>query len=389
MRIDGATAASPAQQSESRFEQVMSRELARSSSGKAPAETNIRTGLAASSKRTAPASERVGASFKDTQAGKILKGMQDSTRNALTKAMTQTTDAARTAMATLGKAADTLMSKAEGFRDSAMAQAFGKDGATGKMMGDASGKAGAGLEGGIAKQPGEASSARSPAMASGTQNGPLSGPATATNTSTSPASSSAPGAGTQAGLTTALRTDGPVITTGAERTAAPALTEAGGPAPTTTTTGTVADGAGVQEGRAALALQEAPTTQEAFLLLSPGLQGVARRAGENGSTLSMVYMLAPNDHGAEFVSITTDDRGFITGPAVDIALDDGTVDTEGNWVALAGEGTVGGTRVMLEPDRDGCVFVTDGVDGVPRRIRAWIKDGDAIQADVIAVQKIA
>ena len=376
MRIDGGTKASAGQQSESRFEQVMSRELARSSSGKTPTETNTRINLAATSKKKAPGSERVGVSFKDSQAGKVLKGMQDSTRNAFTKTMTQTIQTAKTAIATLGKTVDSMMSKAETFKDGAMTKAFGKDGATGKAMGDASGRAGAGLEAGTAKQPGESTSARSPTMATGPKNGPASAPATLST-----------GTGSQSATPTALRTDGPVVTTGGERAAAPALGEAG--APTTTTTGTaITEGVGTQEGRAALALQEAPTTQEAFLLLSPGLQGVARRAKENGSALSMVYMLAPNSHGAEFVSITTDDRGFITGPEIDIALIDGAVDTMGNWVALAGEGTLGGKSITLEPDADGCVFVTDGVDGVPRSVTAWVAGGGTIRADVLSVRKI-
>lgn len=381
MRIDGGTKASAGQQSESRFEQVMSRELARSSSGKTPTETNTRTNLAATSKKKAPGSERVGVSFKDTQAGKVLKGMQDSTRNAFTKAMTMTTQTAKTAIATLGKTVDSMMSKAESFKDGAMTKAFGKDGATGKAMGDASGRTGAGLEAGTAKQPGEASSARSPTMATGPKNGPASAPATASISSTTQ------GTGSQTATPTALRADGPGITAGGERAAtAPALADAG--TPTTTTTGAVTDGVGTPEGRAALALQEAPTIQEAFLLLSPGLQGVARRAKENGSTLSMVYMLAPNAYGAEFVSITTDDKGFITGPEVDITLNEGAVDTLGNWVALAGEGTLGGKTVTLEPDADGCVFVTDGVDGVPRTVTAWVKGGDAIKAEVLSVRKI-
>ena len=742
MRIDGGTKASAGQQADSRFEQVMSRELSRSSAGKTPTESNIRFGLTATSKKKAPGSQRVGVNFKAPQAGKVLKGMQEATRNTFTKAMALTTQSAKTAIATFGKTVDSMMSKAEAFKDGAMTKAFGKDGATGKAMGDASGRSGAGQEIGTAKQPGEAASTRSPDTGTGPKNGVSdgspsttrdsknsgktsettgetsptktsardgatgkttgdatgkdgTGSATGTGTGTgrqsgdapstaitgqqngaagsagekskttgssektgdasptktsgkdgagertgaskqsgdtpsarvsgtdgekskavgssdkfgetsptktsgkdgagertgaskqsgdtpsarvssadgekskaagssdkfgeasptkttgkdgagertgaskqsgdapttpssslkgeksnatrattekpgdpsatkskdgkpgdarsampgtgsqnSPASTpeskaaslesaarsvlskampltartaiatfgtrvdmlmtkaqttlgggvmtgalgkdsaagkatgdasgksesaapssqtaesapgrssatgngpqNTPGPSSQTALPPGARTDGPAIATGTERaTAAPASSDAGTLA--TTNTGTPVEGFGSQEGRAALALQDTPMTQEGFLLLSPGLQGVARRAKANGSSLSMVYMLGPNPQGAEFVSITTDDKGFITGPTIDIALTEGTVDTEGNWVALAGEGMLEGTKVTLEPDADGCAFVTDGVDGVPSKVTAWVKGGEAIRADVMSVRKL-
>ena len=375
MRIDGGSGASSGKQAESRFEQVMARELSRTSSGKTPTESNVQTTLAANGKKKGvPESQRVGVKFQTPQAGKILKGMQDSVRQTLSKAATVLTQTSKAALAKLGDAVDGAMTKTFG-KDGMIAKTFGKDGAAGTALGKegAAGKADASGGAGTAKLSGDAPSAQTRTTAAGTQ------------AATSPTT---PGTTSQTALPTASRGEGVLIGAGTERAAgAPALAETG-VAATTTTTGTAIDGSGVQEGRAALALMETPVTQEAFLMLNPGLQGIARRAQANGASLSMVYMLGPNVHGAEFVSIATDDTGFVTGPDIDIALSDGAVDTQGNWVARAGAGTVGGTKVALQPDADGCAFVTDGVDGIPHSVTAWLMGGEAIHAEILSVRNM-
>ena len=377
MRIDGGTKASAGQQAESRFEQVMARELSRTSSGKTPTESNTQMTTAANGKKkSVPESQRVGVKFQAPQAGKVLKGMQDSVRQTLSKTANVLTETSKAALATLGKlgdAVDGVITKAVG-KDGMIAKAFGKDGSAGTALGR-EGAAGKAEGAGTAKLSGDTPAAQTRTPATGPQTG------------TTPSAPTTPGTASQTAIPTAPRAEGAPVGAGTERGAGtPALAEAG--AATTTTTGTTVEGPGAQEGRAALALLETPTTQEAFLMLNPGLQGIARKAQANGATLSMVYMLGPNVHGAEFVSITTDDTGFITGPDIDIALSDGALDTQGNWVARGGAGMLGGTKVALEPDGDGCAFVTDGVDGVPDSITAWLKGGDAIHAGILSVRNL-
>jgi len=175
---------------------------------------------------------------------------------------------------------------------------------------------------------------------------------------------------------------------GGERAAFAPAAPATADATAIATPGVNTEAAGAQEGRAALALQDASSIQEGFLLLNPGLQSVSRRAKSNGSALRMVYQLGLNAFGAEFVSITTDDKGYITGPDMDIALTEGALDTNDNWVALSGEGMLRGRKVTLEPDADGCVFVTDGEEGVPKSVTAWLGKSDAIHAEVVAVRHL-
>ena len=461
MRIDGGTKAGTGQQAQTRFEQVMSRELSRSSSAKTPTETNIRTTLTPGSRKSAPGSERVGTSFKAAQAGKILKGLQDSARQIMSKAMTLVTQGSKTASAKLGQAAEAAMTKAQTIKDGPAGKALSKAGATlgdagsalSKRMGGQKGDAASTSKGaGAGAGEGSTRSAQTPgAQTSGAQAGGAKTAGTlapgaqtaggqtagtlapgAQSAGAQTAGTLAPGAQTAGGRTAGTLAPGtqsagaqtPGASTQGTQTAGPpgsgALTQgtqsagaqtgtptqtmapgAGGEraafapaAPATAdataiaTPGVNTEAAGAQEGRAALALQDASSIQEGFLLLNPGLQSVSRRAKSNGSALRMVYQLGLNAFGAEFVSITTDDKGYITGPDMDIALTEGALDTNDNWVALSGEGMLRGRKVTLEPDADGCVFVTDGEEGVPKSVTAWLGKSDAIHAEVVAVRHL-
>lgn len=402
MRIDGGTKASGGQQAQSRFEQVMTRELSRAGSGKPPTESNVRVDLSASSKRKAPSSERVGVDFKAAEAGKILKGLQDATRQVLSKTLGQAGEAAKGAFTRLAAAAEGAMTKARDaatrtIGDGVAKEAFGKDGGAAGKSAPGAGKEGAAPGtgapgGGSASAPpasapkGDGASAQTPASATGTANGPASaapgdGPRT-----------DGPRTGGPAGSPTAPGTApaSPQQGTGAERAApaaAPVPAEAPGAAPATTTGAEAAAG---QEGRAVLlAAQNAPALHEAALLLhNPWLQSAAKKAAANGAELSMVFQLGPNLHGAEFVSVATDDTGFITGPEIEVALTGGAVDTEGNWVARRGEGMLKGMKIALEPDADGCAFVSDGEPDNPSTVGARIVGADPLRADVIAVRKL-
>jgi len=382
MRIDGGTKASAGQQAQSRFEQVLSRELSQTSAGRTPTESGIRTALSTQSRKSVPGSQRVGVDFKAAQAGKILKGVQDSARQILAKTMTTAAQTSQTAFAALGKAIDSALTKAQTIQEGIAEKAGGKDGPL-------FGKTAIGGTPGAETRSGETSTTRSAASggapASGTPGTTVPAPATAPTSTGAQGSAGAQGTASTPAATAALPL---TATAGGERTAATAPTMMETPASPLGTTGTMAETAGAQEGRPLLALQEAPTTLEALLLHSPGLQAMARKAKAGGSTLSMVYMLGPNPHGAEFVSITTDDKGFITGPEIDIALTEGTFDTMGNWIALSGSGQLHGAKVTLEPDSDGCAFVTDGEDGVPKSVTAWLQGGEAIHAGVTAVRKL-
>lgn len=499
MRVDGGTKASSGQQAQTRFEQVMSREMARAGAGATPAETGVRTSVTASTKKSVPGSQQVGVSFKGSDAAKVLKGMQDGARQLLSKSMTVAVQTSKTAFAKLGAAAEGAMQKAQtALKEGASGGVLSKEGAaTGKSSagGASSGADGKqtgekGAAGGTARGTGTAetgtpaSTARtagsqtaggqtggsqSPGssapggqkagsqsagvsagngQATGSQStgeptvggrtaGAQSGGALFTG-SQSPGSQSAgtssaggqttgaqtagaggagvvssglqtadaqaagprtTGAGTQAsapqsGTATALRGDAQAAPPGSERaatapaTAAPTLATTEGPLalPGAAVPG---EAGGASEGRAALALQDTTATlQQALLLFGPGLQGAARKARANGSELSMVYQLGPNVYGAEFVSVTTDDTGFITGPDVDIGLADGTLDTDGNWVARTGEGMVRGTKITLEKDSDGCAFVTDGGAETPVQATAWIDGREALQAEIIAYRRV-
>ena len=514
MRVDGGTKASSGQQAQSRFEQVMSREMSRAGAGQTPTESSVRTNVTASTKKSVPGSQQVGVSFTASDAAKVLKGMQDAAKQVLTKSMNTAAQTSKTAFAKLGAATEGAMQKAQ----TALKEgAGGKDGAAGGKPSAGGGAAGGGAAGADGKQAGEkgaaggtargtaagetgtpSSTARttgsqtaggqtagsqsagastaggqtagsqaggtlSPgaqtaggqlaggqaagslsggALSSGGQGagtqgaggqgaggtstggtltaGTLSAGATAgmasagaqggdaqaagpqaagsqtagtqtTGAQTSgPAGSGAQTSTAQSGAATALRGEAQATLPGSERaaTAAPTLAASEGPLalPGAAIPG---EAGGVPEGRAALALQDTTATlQQALLLFGPGLQGAARKAKASGSELSMVYQLGPNVYGAEFVSVTTDDTGYITGPEVDIGLMDGTLDTDGNWVARSGEGMVRGMKVTLEKDSDGCAFVTDGGAETPVQATAWIDGKEALQAEIIAYRRV-
>jgi|GEM_PF-2159415 len=144
------------------------------------------------------------------------------------------------------------------------------------------------------------------------------------------------------------------------------------------------DASAISDTRAALPAADSSAAQ--VLMHGPGLAALSRKAKATGSALWRVYMLGPNPQGAEFVSITTDDKGFITGPSVDIGLTDGALDTTDQWVARSGTGMVDGVKLTLVPDEDGLVFFTDGEDGVANRVTIRLNENDAIHAEVIATR---
>lgn len=148
------------------------------------------------------------------------------------------------------------------------------------------------------------------------------------------------------------------------------------------------EGAAPADARVALPPPEAATAQEAILLHGFGLMAVARRAKASGSALRCVHMLGPNAQGAEFVSITHEDTGFVTGPDIDIALTEGGTDASGYWSAVAGGGTLRGETVVLAPDEDGCVFFIDGEAGVPTHVTLWLGGGEALRAEIIATREM-
>jgi len=496
MRVDGGTKASSGQQAQSRFEQVMSREMSRAGAGQTPTESSVRTNVTASTKKSVPGSQQVGVSFTASDAAKVLKGMQDAAKQVLTKSMNTAAQTSKTAFAKLGAATEGAMQKAQ----TALKEgAGGKDGAAGGKPSAGGGAAGGGAAGTDGKQAGEkgaaggtargtaagetgtpsstarttgsqtaggqtagsqsagasnaggqtagsqaggtlspgaqtaggqlaggqaAGSSSGGALSSGGQGAggtptagtpsagatagmasaggqggaaQAAGPQTAGTQTTGaqasgPAGSGAQTSTAQSGAATALRGEAQATLPGSERaataTAAPTLAASEGPLalPGAAIPG---EAGGVPEGRAALALQDTTATlQQALLLFGPGLQGAARRAKASGSELSMVYQLGPNVYGAEFVSVTTDDTGYITGPEVDIGLMDGTLDTDGNWVARSGEGMVRGMKVTLEKDSDGCAFVTDGGAETPVQATAWIDGKEALQAEIIAYRRV-
>jgi len=436
MRIDGGTKASGGQQAQSRFEQAMARELSRPGGAKTSAESAPRADLsAAASKRKAPGSERAGTDFKSTEAGKTLKGLQDATRQVLSKTMGQAGETAKGAFAKLAAAAEGATGKAkagaQAFGEGMAKAGFGKEGAAfGKAAageGTSAGKEGAaagksgpgegaafgkgmagegatlgkgaagegaatvstGREGGTAAQTsGSSGTGAGTSTGTGTQaqgDGPRTGSPAGTQTSTQ---SGPAGAQTSAPSTPATT---PTQGAGAERAATaatPAPTEAPGAAPATTTTG--AEASAGQDGRAvALAAQNTPLAPEVLAFLqNPWLQSAAKKAAANGAELSMVFQLGANVHGAEFVSVATDDTGFITGPEIEITLSRGAVDTNGNWVAQRGEGMLKGAQITLEADADGCVFVSDGEPDNPATVTARIVGAEALHADVVAVRKL-
>ncbi len=369
MRIEGGSQANGSQPPQSRFEQVMSRELARAGGGKTPAETSARTKPvtgSADSKKRAPGSERVGVRFESIQAGKILKGMQDSTRQALLKTMTFMAEMSKTTFAKLSISVDTAFGKAQAFSEKAA-------GTISVKMGGTAAKGEAAL---IATPKESASTQTTMKGDAPVKGGSLSTATATTTTTTAPASTPITTRGGEA----------QVIAAGSERTAAPTALMDTVPTNTSTTPNTT-EAPGAQEGRVALAVQESPHAHEGILMHGPHLQAAMRRANAAGKTLSMVYQLGENAHGAEFVSIASDDTGIVSGPGIDIALNDGGIDTAGNWAAQAGQGKLDGAEVTLEPDADGCVFVTDGEAGVAQHVTMWIAGSAPLHTEIIAIQK--
>jgi len=262
-----------------------------------------------------------------------------------------------------------------------LSNAPGEAGATGRGVGDA---------------PGGTTSSTASTLLTGTTT------ASETATRATNAAGSA-GEAAQTGRNTAATAPGPPPASSAPGSTAPPTTIATAPAGqagaagapgapvmvdaginiTAGATGPV-DASAISDTRAALPAADSSAAQ--VLMHGPGLAALSRKAKATGSALWRVYMLGPNPQGAEFVSITTDDKGFITGPSVDIGLTDGALDTTDQWVARSGTGMVDGVKLTLVPDEDGLVFFTDGEDGVANRVTIRLNENDAIHAEVIATR---
>jgi hypothetical protein len=314
----------------------------------------------ADSKKKAPTSERVGVRFGTTQAGKVLKGMQDSTRQVFSKTMVIMAQVSKTAFAKFSGSVDAGFGKAQTLGQTALTALSGKTG--------------------FAALKGEAAKVVAP------NDGPVGQPVTK---GAAPAKGAVSAAAAPSTAPLALRGDVQATMPGAERSGAsvtaPTISqEASAPA---STSSSGVDAPGAQEARAAVVVQDVSQAHEGLLLHGPHLQAALRRAGAAGKTLSMVYQLGENPQGAEFVTIATDDTAMVTGPAVDIVLTDGGVDTAGNWVAQAGKGKIDGEEVVLEPDADGCVFVTDGENDVARSVTMWIAGAVPLRADIVAIRR--
>lgn len=143
------------------------------------------------------------------------------------------------------------------------------------------------------------------------------------------------------------------------------------------------------DGRTAAALPlEAQEAHGGIVMHHPYLVLSSAKAKQAGMKVLLVYQLGPNQLNAEFVTISDQDKAFITGPEVDIVLSDGGFDQNGYWIASTGKGKIAGEAVTLEPTSEGYVFVTDGEDGVALGVRASIAEGGLFHAPVIAERRM-
>lgn len=352
MHIDNASKSEPGHQSQVRFEQALSREQSRGGPGRSPSESMVQTMAPTTARRSVPEAQRVGVEFRMPQPGKVLKGAQESAKQVLSQSMMLMAAGFKTAFAKLGGAMDAL-----------------KDGSLRAALGGAANKAGdvmAKSVEGMAEKTGQAVS-RTVETATDRAGQMLSKTATVLAEGARNVIAFVPG-----------RADGPA-----------AMLDPGQSA----TLLSFAPGSGAEAQQAtalapATAAEAQGVTMEGILLFGPGLLAVNRRAKAAGSALKSVYMLGPNAQGADFVSITQDGKGFISGPDIDIALTDGGIDSSGYWSAGEGSGRLGQTQIALVQNENGCAFAFDGEDDVPQRITAWFETGETLQAEITATREM-
>lgn len=318
-------------------------------------------------RRSVPEAQRVGVEFRMPQPGKVLKGAQESAKQVLSQSMMLMAAGFKTAFAKLGGAMDAL-----------------KDGSLRAALGGAAEKAGDALSktlGGAANKAGDVMAKSVEGMAEKTGQAVSRTVETATD---------------RAGQM--LSKTATVLAEGARNVIAFVPGRADGPAAMldpgqSATLLSFAPGSGAEAQQAtalapATAAEAQGVTMEGILLFGPGLLAVNRRAKAAGSALKSVYMLGPNAQGADFVSITQDGKGFISGPDIDIALTDGGIDSSGYWSAGEGSGRLGQTQIALVQNENGCAFAFDGEDDVPQRITAWFETGETLQAEITATREM-
>ncbi len=124
-------------------------------------------------------------------------------------------------------------------------------------------------------------------------------------------------------------------------------------------------------------------------LLAANPHGLMVHGGGQGQAVPMVlYRLGENAVGADMVIINADGTGMIMGDGIEVALNGGDFDAEGNWIAAEGHGVVDGQPVDLIPNDDGDVFIAIGDGTSALHVNARMSDGAELSADVVAVERV-
>ena len=110
--------------------------------------------------------------------------------------------------------------------------------------------------------------------------------------------------------------------------------------------------------------------------------------GQNQAVPLVIYRLGENAVGADAVIVNADGTGMIMGEGIEIALNGGDFDAQGNWIAAEGHGVVGGQAVDLTPNDDGDVFIAIGDGTSTVHVNARMSDGAELSADVVAVEQV-